>query len=491
MSVLVAEPDALALPAALLPVVDTSAPDIEWALGEFAARAPRYALYHQYMRGRHRLTFVTRGYREAFRAMLAGLRCNLCPRVVHAVTDRIRLTGFEQHDTEAGTGHAGARAATPATRTDAQRAWALWQDARLDRHFNQVKTESVSTGDAYMLVWPDPDEPNRPRFYPQRADQVVARYDAERPDLPVFAAKLWVDGKAYRLNLYYPDRIEKYRTRGTDATTSGLPTKASAFDAIERVANEYGRVPIFPFPFEGGIGECGIADLEDIIPIQDALNKELCDLIIASEFGAFKQKYAIGVSADEEDEEALKTSVERLWTVANPDAKLGEFSANDLKNYTETIFAFAEMMALAKGIPLHLLRMSGTIPSGESLKTAEAPLVARVTDTQTDFGDVLEDMMTFALAIAGELTGDHTGHITAVWQSPESRAEKDHIDAIATKVERIQVPAEQAWRELEYSEEEIADFKALKAAAAPPVVPSPVVAAPAGTRAAVAAQEGE
>lgn len=482
---------------AVVPVADP-VKDIQWSIDEFRARLPRYGVYHAYLTGKHNLVFATKSYRRAFQLLLQGLNCNLSPRVVHALTDRLRLTGFEQHSTEAGTGADGE--AARATQTDAQKAWALWQDARLDRHFNQVKIEAVATGDAYMLVWPDPEEPTRPRFYPQRATDMIVRYDRERTDTIVLAAKLWREGKRHRLNLYYIDRIEKYQTTkdGDD-----LPEKANGFERYQEPGEPWpvlyrdvpipdGRVPVFHLAFGGGIGQCGRALLHDVIPLQDALNKTLADLMVASEFGAFRQKWAIGVDPDaEEGEASLQVGMDRLISVMSKDARFGEFAATDLKAYTETIEFFFRTVAQIKGIPLHHLMMSGNPPSGESLKTMEAPLVARVLDTQTDFGDVLEDMLTFALTITGELTGDHTGHITAVWQSPESRAEKDHIDAIATKVKDIGLPLSQAWEELSYSAEEIADFQAQKAAAAPPVAPVAVVVAPAGNGAAVAAPGGE
>lgn len=429
---------------------DTTA-DIQWALDEFRVRLPRYALYHDYMAGRHRLTFVTKGYREAFRAMLAGLRCNLCPRVVHALTDRLKLVGFEPHDSHGDRSQGDGEAAVQAARI-------LWQDMRMDRHENKIYTEAVATGDAYLLIWPDTAEPTRPIAYPQRADQVVMRYDDERPDTPNLAAKLWQQGQRYYLTLYYADRTEKYETL---PNRQGVPTKAEEFTPREvpgeawPVPNPHGRVPMFHFAFEGGIGECGRAELKDIIPLQDALNKSLADLVVASEFSAFRQKWAIGVSDDDGDS-AIQTGNDRIVTVLNSEAKFGEFAATDLKNYTETINEFFRLAAQIKGIPLHTLMMSGDFPSGESLKTAEAPLVSRAEDTQIDFGDVWEDALAFASGIAG---GVADAHLTAVWQSAASRAEKDHTETVAIKHERIQISRRQAWRELSYSEDEIAQME--------------------------------
>lgn len=439
--------------------------DISWALCEFAARRARYALYHDYLRGDHRLTFATKGYREAFKALLEGLRCNLCPRVVHALTDRLKLEGFAAHDAEVADAEGGGRTARQA---DAQAAWALWQDGRLDRHENRVYTEAVATGDAYLLVWPSPDDPMVPCFYPQAADSIVMRYDAERPDVPTLAAKFWqVQGtKRYRLNLYYADRLEKYTTGDrTDA-----PGKAADFTAYivgaeawpllyrehERsiLAPPAGRVPVFHFPFEGGLGQCGQAELRDIIPIQDALNKTLADLIVAGEFGAWPQKWAIGVDPEAEDgDNALKVGVDRLMTVLNTEAKLGQFAPTDLKAYIDTINAFADLMALAKGLPLHVLRMTGQIPSGASLMVAESPLVSRVEDTQTDFGDVWEDVMAYALRIAGRGQG---AQLTATWRPAVSRGEKDEAERVGILRRQVGLPLAECLRLLNYPDDAIA-----------------------------------
>src|SRR5205814_6300966 len=112
-----------------------------------------------------------------------------------------------------------------------------------------------------------------------------------------------------------------------------------------------------------------------------------------------------------------------------------------------------------KGIPRHTLLMSGDFPSGESLKTAEAPLVARAQDTQIDFGDVWEEAVAFAILVAN---GTPDAHLTAVWAPAESRAEKDHTETVAIRRERIGISQRQAWRELDYSEDEIERMEADK-----------------------------
>jgi hypothetical protein len=88
--------------------VDTAQNDIEWALKAIASQRKEKQLYADYMHGEHRLVFATTEYRAAFRQMLEGLKCNLCPAVVYAITDRLQIEGFGVQD---GTPEANALAA--------------------------------------------------------------------------------------------------------------------------------------------------------------------------------------------------------------------------------------------------------------------------------------------------------------------------------------------------------------------------------------------
>jgi len=79
-------------------------------------------------------------------------------------------------------------------------------------------------------------------------------------------------------------------------------------------------------------------------------------------------------------------------------------------------------------------------------------------------------MMAFGDRIQG---GPGDAHLTAVWAPAESRAEKDHVEVIATKYTELEISRAQAWRELDYSEEEIKEMEDERAAAAPEIVAAP------------------
>ena len=272
--------------------------DLAWALAAFAARRDEYALYDAYLAGRHRIVVATQAYETNFRELLARARANICPAVVRAFTDRLKIVGFSPRDDT--TDEAGAR-----------EGWRFWQDRRLARVANWAHGLAVGLGDAYLHVWPD--EAGRAQVYAHGGDAFVARYDPEHPASPAFAARLWAEeptrdqGRRYRLNLYYADRIERYRS---GPAAAGVPTNADAFAGVAgegqpwRVANPWGLVPVFPLVFEGGPGRGGRSALAEVIPLQDQLNKSIIDRAVAMEFGAWPQRYAIGLEPEQATDSA-------------------------------------------------------------------------------------------------------------------------------------------------------------------------------------------
>ena len=76
----------------------------------------------------------------------------------------------------------------------------------------EIHKEALKNGDAYIIVWPN--ERGEAVFYPNRAGNITVATDEDAPGSITWAAKVWrTADKHVRLNLFYPDRIEKYVTR--------------------------------------------------------------------------------------------------------------------------------------------------------------------------------------------------------------------------------------------------------------------------------------
>jgi hypothetical protein len=432
-----------------MPVSTESKAIIKQALLDLKNRAGLYTRYERYYRGAHDLMFATEKFRNAFGFLFRAFSDNMMPAVVDAVADKLQVTGYR---IEAGESKLS------------DEAWALWQRNRMDARAGEVHQEALRQGDAYVIVWPDAD--GNVMIYPNRAALCTVCYDDEIPGKIIWGAKLWFTLKMQvRLNLYFPDRIEKYVT--SQVMPNGVPETEDAFmvNQIEGEAwplvNEYGVVPMFHFANNAAIGRTGNSELRDAVRLQDALNKAVLDMMVAMEFAAFRQRWATGleieIDANGKAIPPFEPGVERLWTSDDPDTKFGEFEATDLKQFIEVQDSFRFEIARVTGTPLHYLMLNGGhLPSGDAMKMLETRHIAKVKDRQTSFGNVWEDVMTLALRMSNK---SDDLQIFTEWADPAPVSVKELLETLILKGQ-IGVDDEQLLTEAGYG---MADIKKMLA----------------------------
>lgn len=430
---------------------------VKWALDQFHAKAKAYQTARNYYDGEHQLAFASEKLNSAFGRLFKAFADNLMPTVVETVKDRLKLDGFTIAGAKRPDGTVQQQSVDDIDE--------IWRRNRLLVRANQVHLDSLIEGDSYVIVWPNPQDEDFPTFYPNQATSIVIDYDQEQPGYIIRAAKARVDDtNRYRLTLYFRDRIEKYITQHP-VTSGGLPDRANTFQRFESsdepwpIANPYDKVPVFHFANRASIGMPGCSELREAIPLQDALNKSVADMLVASEFYAVPQRYVTGL----EDEEVIREARRRfslagggLWATTDKEAKFGEFAAADISKFITVSETFRKEIARVSRTPLHYFSLEGDFPSGEAQKTAEGPLLAKVKDRQEAWGAVWADAMRFALQVAGR--GDFEPQ--SKWIDTTPRSETEQIQNAATKVTQLQIPHEQVWREMGYSEEQIKLFAA-------------------------------
>ena len=450
-----------------------------WADDAFAdgTLAGRYRLYRNYADGRQNLAFATPKYAATFGRLFEAFSYNRCSGVVDAHADRLQVEGFQSDGNEAV----------------AELAREIWDANRMDVRAGQVHREAVRAGDAYVIVWPETlelaDGGVQPTIWPQRAEQIRVHYDDERPGLITLAAKMWLlhDDRA-RLNLYWPDRIERYVSSapvaGNKRRTSTWSPDVSA--GMRRratwlpyelpgepwpVPNPWGTVPVFHFANDAEVGMYGRSELRDVVALQDGLNKVLTDFILASEQGGFPQKVILGLDADDEQVREglrrLEGGLNKIFSIpADADGNMpsiAEFAATNLQQFSAGVELFDTLISRATRVPVHYLQMSGTFPSGRALRIAEAPFVGKIEDRQAAYGNVWEDAMALALRMRGVAD---PGRIEAVWKSAAPLSIEDAWD-VALQKSAVGLPLDQILREMgTYDEEEIARLMAEKERAA-------------------------
>jgi hypothetical protein len=289
-----------------------------------------------------------------------------------------------------------------------------------------VHKEVLRAGDAYVIVWPDAS--GRATLFPNHAANITVEYDDEGTGNILWAAKWWaMRDKRVRVNLFYPDRVERYVSKQESEIVVSDARSFLPFDAD--LANPFGVVPVFHFANNADVGDLGRSELEAAIPIQDGLNKSVLDMLVAMEFSAYRQRWAAGIEIDFDGDgnklAPFKAGVEHLWIAENPQATFGDFAASDLEQFLKVKDSFRIDIASVTGTPLHYFVQESTgFASGVSLQQNETRFNAKVRDRQSAFGQVWEDAMKFALQIEGVTDID----VAIQWEDPAALSEKELLE---------------------------------------------------------------
>lgn len=420
-------------------------------------RIKGYELYARYYDGNHKvkLTDRTKAYLEN-----SGLEWseNFCETVVDTLSDRLHVTGFACRDNEAA------------------REWLddFWDGDAIAEVQGTVHNQTPLLGDGFVGVGWDA-EAGLPTLHWNDPSCCTPIYNAAGELLML--AKVWNEAAVTptnpngevirRLNLYYPDRIEKWFTFATPGSGQNT-TWAMHIDVEgERWPIDWTRpggiprgVAVVPFRNKPKGRNFGRSELRSTIPQQDYLNKQLIDLSLIMDNQAWDQRWGTGISP--ETAANLRNVPGELWASPNEQARFGQFPAADPRGLLVAIEGTMQRIAARSQRPLHLLFNNGNLPSGESLKTAESPLIHTGVDRQRTYG---LSWSTIAALLAG-LEADYgrsglsyAGEaFQAQWRDLQSRNEITELD-VAQRKEAVGVSQKTVLEELGYDAEEEAAYR--------------------------------
>lgn len=428
------------------------------------ARTPKMQMLRQYYRGEQDTwKLSSEAHRLSFGRAFAGMKANMAKLIVEAPKQRLRVVGFRIPIGGNAESERGA---------DSE-AWRIWQANGLDSKSSVAHSEALSIGECPILVHPGPD-PRAPKITVLDPMQVYVENDPFDSSQRRAAIKRTIeeDGTTVAV-LYLPDRIEHWKKTSTSTTWEQVPLRGGT--------NPLGKVPIVMLVNKPRVDGHGEAEHESVLPLIDAVNKTLLDMLTTSEFSAFPQRYAIGVALDNEGtqpdaegnvaETPIKQAVDRWVTTESPDAQFGQFPVTNLEPYTKALEEYTTLIGTITFTPYHyLLNMPSSVPAtGEALKTAETSLVAKAEDTQVDFGEAWEEVMRLAFQLVvvslgqnatGEDRARSTSRSETIWRDAESRTESQHIDALV-KLATLGVPQEALWERIPATPAEIERWRGL------------------------------
>lgn len=436
---------------------------------QLTARWRRIKIYDEYYRGEHRLAFASEKYRTQFGKLFSRFADNWMPIVVDAVAERLNVQGFRFGE-QAGD----------------QDAWTIWQRNQLDVDSQIAHTEALIAGMAYTLVGPDADE--RAQITIEHAAQAIVAFAPGSRRRRVAGLKRWqADDGRMMATVYMPDYVWKWQSRRpVKGTGKFMWEPRDREDDVWPLPNPLGVVPLVPLRNRPLLLTEGTSELHGVIELQDAVNKLVADMLIASEYGAYRQRFVAGMEvpideATKKPREPFTSGPGKLWIAETKDAKFGEFEASDLRNFVTGIEMLVQHAASQTRTPPHYFYLKGTFPSGESIKSAETGLVAKARKTMMPFGEGWEETMRLSFALEGD---DRAQVIDAetIWADPESRSESEHVDALVKK-KQLGVPDEQLQEDAGYTPQQRARFPemlARQALASLLAAPAPAPQVPAG-----------
>lgn len=382
--------------------------DLELAVATLKYKTEAYCRYFDYYENRQPLIYSRERLREIFKDISARFSENWCAVVIDSVHERIQLQRITIADDEA----------TTKTLDDLLTSTDLLLEA------DDVHLAALVAGESYVIAWPD-EETGEPTAYYNDPRNVHLFYEADRPRVKRYGCKWWIgdDGHRY-INLYYTDRIEYYKSlRQVQTLSDGILTihqdvsNGKSFGDATTEMNPYKAIPIFHFRRDRRIIS---SELHNIIEPQNAVNKLMADMMVAAEFGAFKQRWAISSA----DTSVLKNAPNLIWSIPPEDgegqpATVGEFEITPLSNYLEAIDKLTINIAIISRTPKHYFFGQGGDPSGEALIAMEAPLNHKAQKYINRFIATWSEVAAFMLLLAGNGEIDDNA-IIPVFDKPQT-----------------------------------------------------------------------
>lgn len=460
----------------------------------------------RYYRGDHPLPFVPRTLKVEFQSMLARSRSNFMRLVVDAPAQRLRVQGFRPEGSE----------------SDDDSAWDRWRASGMDADVNLAITDSMVMGRSPLSVWRSPTQA-RAKIRVEDPRGVIIAYDPQDRHKRIAALRMWIDEWTghVRADVWLPDAVYQFLAPKPWVVASrqwpmawqpAAPISDSevahwaqvrreepvAFDQWDRqwtelgaIPNPYGEIPFVDLVNRPSVSLVpnGESELDDVYLVQDRINSTIFNRELAAWTTAYRQKWATGLDIPTNDHgepiEPFQAAIDRLWASEDERTKFGEFGATDLGPFNESIELDVQHIAVQKQIPRHYFLQQGQDPSGDSMKSAETGLNARVYEKQPILGAPLVEIQHLAAIMDGE---SDPLPLEVVWGDPETRTVGETTDAVIKQLAAGIITVRVAQERLGYTPTEIsrmaselvqqrllAEAEVLIAPAPPqPATPSPV-----------------
>lgn len=424
---------------------------------ELTQRSPEVDRNTRYYKGRQRLRFASEQFRKFHGDRYKDFSDNWVQVVSDSPVERLTVTGVKPYGVDTA---------------DAE-SWRVWQVNGLDADSQLGFLGAVNGARSFVLVWGDPDDEDNPVVTFEDATSCIVAYEPGSRRRRRAALRRWQDGDKYMAVLYLKNEVWKFE-RPVPGRQEKSPQMAAVDEEMDRweprdmgetepnpQPNPMGVVPVVELPNRPLLADEPISDVSGVVAMQDAVNLLWAQLFTASDYASFPQRIVLGAERptvpvlDDQGEivgerpvDIEKFAVDRVMFFTGEDVSTAEWTAANLKAYTDVIEVAVGHIAAQTRTPQHYLIGKMANLSADALLAAETGLVKRVEEKQLWYGQGLREM--FALIALAQDNAAKAAAIRAgsvLWADAESRSHAQMADALL-KLKQIGFPFE--WLALRY-----------------------------------------
>lgn len=407
-----------------LSTAEARALNLRMSLDAWAAdqeeRAAKVKLFREYAEGDHRAD-LTPEMAKMLRVRSADssrFNDNYMDIVLSTMADRLTLRGFET-DNEAATD------------------WlvGVCETNRLDGLQGDVTTAALRDADTYLMASWDNDQKrvvwtHEPAY--DGSSGMLVRHDPfNRVQV---AIKVWQEsretlGDTTRVTVYYADHIERYIGGAAGGLTryeeDGEPWPAPLLYQGRPVG-----VPVVHIPNRGATYDAyGLSEIENAIPLQDALNRTLYSMVMTAELTGFGVRWAKGFRPP-------AGIMPGTWIVIGEDgldkesvADVGMLPQGEIVPYIQQAQWLTSEIGKITRTPAPEFMGSDTA-SGEALKQREIGLLGKVKRFQVAAGNRWEDLarLSWRMQAAFGSAPPSLEAVKALWDEAELRNDREVVE---------------------------------------------------------------
>ncbi len=341
---------------------------------------------------------------------------------------------------------------------------AIWQGNDLDEFSGEGHISALVAQNSFIWIGPGIED-DLPKVTVEYPDQVAVETDPATGRV-IAAIKVWaVDENASS------EEMASVQLPGGRIVTFEKGKKVDEAGQSWAKALEQHQtsplVPVVPMLNRPRRGR-GRSELDNIIPLADAVNQTATNMLAAIEHHALPRRWAVNLAEqDFQDDQgkplpAWKIATGAVWAIPRADddtgvlgeqaqPRVGQFTGADLNNFHGSIRQLATLAASLYGLPPHYLGYASDNPaSADAIRSAEARLVKRAERRQRTFGGAWERAMRIALAVMGRDPAE-ANRLETVWRNAATPTKAAAFDAAVKGVQSGLIDVEQAREDVGYS----------------------------------------